>query len=180
MGGFGLGAKWQVSRVSDAFGFPRRLRDRLRLGDFGFKCADRFPQQGDRPLLALGKILARFLNLRFAPSWSVNGTHDRAGQRGSCNEGAAVERRGEVIPHVCGRAVPKCRRQGFVDGRFEREDFGDAHSPLHILGIKSLQALHALLQPLDTTPLLSDGQNRRFGLGRRNRTTGHEGSRISM
>jgi hypothetical protein len=69
-----------------------------------------------------------------------------------------------------------------VDGLFEHEDFGDAQSLLHFLGIESLQALDALLQPLDTTPLLADGEDRRFGLGRRNRTmtTGHGESRISM
>jgi hypothetical protein len=124
----------------------------LHLGDFGFKCANRFPQQGDRPLLALGKILARFLNLRIVFSWFADGTHG-ADKGGICNE-AGIERRREVIPHVGGRAVPECRRQGFVDGLFEREDFGDAQSLLRFPEIESLEALDALLQPLDTPALL--------------------------
>jgi len=56
------------------------------------------------------------------------------------------------IPHVRGRAMPKCRRQRFVNGRFERKDFGDAKSLLHFLGIESLKVPDALLQPLDATP----------------------------
>jgi hypothetical protein len=35
------------------FWFRRRHYDRFRIGDFVFKCADRFPEQGDGPLLAL-------------------------------------------------------------------------------------------------------------------------------
>src|SRR5271169_1619380 len=118
-------------------------------------------------------MLARFVNLRIVSSWSTNWTQNGAAKRGICNKGAGVECRGLIVPHVCGRAVPECRRQGFVDGRFEREDLGVAKSLPHFLGIESLKACDRLLQPLDTTPLLSDGQDRRFGLGRWNRTTGH-------
>src|ERR1700674_4451204 len=98
---------------------------------------------------------------------------DGAVKRGICDEGAGGECRGLIVPHVCGRAVPECRRQGFVDGRFERDEFGVAKSLLHFLGIESLKACDALLQPLDMTLLLAGGQDRRSGLGRRNRTTGH-------
>jgi hypothetical protein len=61
--------------------------------------------------------------------------------------------------------VPKRRQQGFVHGRFERDDFGDAKSLLHILGIESLNVADALLKPLDPAPLLFDGKDRCFGLG---------------
>ena len=87
-----------------------------------------------------------------------------------------VERRGAIVPHVCGRAVPKCRGQRFVDGRFEREDFGDAKSLLHLLGIESLKVPDALLQPLYATPLLFGGEDRCFGLwglAAADGTTGH-------
>jgi hypothetical protein len=50
----------------------------LSSGDFVFKFANRFPEQGDRPLLALGKIAARFLGLRLVSSWSANWTKDGA------------------------------------------------------------------------------------------------------
>src|SRR5271169_629230 len=96
---------------------------------------------------------------------------DGAAKRGICKKGAGVECRGLIIPQAGRRAVPECRRQGFVDGRFEREDRRGALP--RFLRIESLKAGDALLQPLDTTPLLSDGQDWRFGLGRRNRTTGH-------
>jgi hypothetical protein len=93
------------------------------------------------------------LSLRIMTSWSANGTHDGADKGGICNE-AVIERRREVIPQVGGRAVPECRRQGFVDGLFEREDFGDAQSLLHFLGIESVEAL---------------GQDRRIGRPAKNR-----------
>jgi hypothetical protein len=54
---------------------PLRL---VESGDFVFKFANRFPEQGDRPLLALGKIAARFLGLRLVSSWSANWTKDGA------------------------------------------------------------------------------------------------------
>src|SRR5277367_879062 len=94
-----------------------------------------------------------------------------AAKRGICNKGAGVECRGLIIPQVGRCAVPECRRQGFVDGRFEREDRRCALP--RFLGIESLKACDALLQPLDTPPLLSDCQDWRFGLGRWGRTTGH-------
>jgi hypothetical protein len=174
LGGFGqLATRWRVIRISNAFRFLRRLYDRLRSGNFVFKCANRLPQQDDRSLPALRKILARLVSLRIVSCWSTNWTQGSAAKRGICDEGAGVEFRGEIIPHVCARAVPECRGQGFVDGRFERDDFGVAKSLAHFLIIESLKACDALLQPLDTTPLLAGGQDRRSGLGRRNRTTGH-------
>jgi hypothetical protein len=83
-------------------------------------------------------MLARFVSLRIVSCWSTNWTQGGAAKRGICDEGAWVELRGDVKPHVCGRAVPECRRQGFVDGRFERDDFGVAKSLPHFLGIESL------------------------------------------
>jgi hypothetical protein len=125
------------------------------------------------PKRATKGISARFVNLRIVSCWSTNWTQGGPAKRGVGDEGAWVELRSEVIPQVCGRAVPKCRRQGFVDGRFERNDFGVAKSLPYFLGIESLQACDALLQPLDPALLLAGGQDRRSGLGRRNRTTGH-------
>jgi hypothetical protein len=74
-------------------------------------------------------------------------------------------------PQVGGRAVPECRRQGFVDGRLEGEDRRGALA--RFLRIENLKACDALLQPLDATPLLSDCQDRRVGFGRCGGTTGH-------
>jgi hypothetical protein len=71
-----------------------------------------------------------------------------------CNEAGGVECRGLIEPHVCGRAVPERRRQGFIDGRFQCDDFGIAKSLF--LGIESLEVGDALLHPLDTAPPLSD------------------------
>jgi len=65
--------------------------------------------------------------------------------------------------------MPECRRQGFIDGRFKCEDFGIPKSLPHLLGIGSLKACDALLQPLNTTPFLAVSQGRRFGLRRRDR-----------
>ena len=90
-------------------------------------------------------MLARFVNLRIVSSWSTNWTQDGAAKRGICNKGAGVECRGLIIPQVCGRAVPESRRQGFVDGRFEREDRRGAL--LRFLRIESLKARDTLLQP---------------------------------
>jgi hypothetical protein len=45
-----------------------------------------------------------------------------AAKRGICNKRVEVKCRGLIVPQVCGRAVPECRRQGFVDGRFELKD----------------------------------------------------------
>ena len=42
-----------ASMTGVAFEFLHRLYDRFRIGDFVFKCADRFPEQGNRLLLAL-------------------------------------------------------------------------------------------------------------------------------
>src|SRR5260370_3177471 len=56
------------------FGFVRRLYDWLRSGDCVFQLATRLPQQGDRPLPAFGKMVARFLSLRLWSSWSPNWT----------------------------------------------------------------------------------------------------------
>ena len=56
------------ARLLGSFCFRHRLYDRLRSGDFVFQGANRFPQQGDRPLPAVGKILARFLSLRIVSS----------------------------------------------------------------------------------------------------------------
>src|SRR5258708_2931904 len=151
---FGLDLEHFACRLG-GFGFLRRLYDWLRSGDFVFQCVNRLPQQSDRPLPAIGKIVARFLSLRVASSWSANWTQD-----GICNAGAGVECRGLIILQVCGRSVTERRRQGFVDGRFEGENFWVAKSLPHFLGIESLKACDALLQPLDTPPLLSGGQNR--------------------
>jgi hypothetical protein len=151
---FELDLQHFASRLVGGFGFLWRLYDWLRSGDFVFQCINRLPQRGDRPLPAIGKILARFLSLRAASSWSANW------KRGICNEGAGVECRGLIILHIWGRSVTERRRRAFVDGRFERENFGVARSLSHFLGIESLKACDALLQPLDTPPLLSGGQNR--------------------
>jgi hypothetical protein len=94
-----------------------------------------------------------------------------------------IERRRAIIPQVCGRALSKCRGQGFIDGRFEGDDFGDAKSLLHFLGIKSLKVADALLKLFDATPLLFDSEDRCFGLaglgarGAADGTTGHAVSR---
>jgi hypothetical protein len=103
--------------------------------------------------------------------WSTDWTQGRAAKRGLCNKGVEVKCRGLIVPQICGRAVPKCRRQGFVDGRFEFEDRRGALACFQ--RVESLEACDALLQPLDATPLLSDGQDRRLGLGRGDGTTGH-------
>src|SRR6516165_11760045 len=116
-------------------------------------------------------LAPRFVSLRIVSSWSTNWTQDGAAKPGICNDGVGLEYRGLIIPQVCKRAVPECRRQGFVDRRFEREDRRGAL--LRLLRIESLKACDALLQAIDTTPLLSDGQDWGFGLGRWGRTTGH-------
>jgi hypothetical protein len=151
---FGLDREHFASRLVGGFGFLWRLYDWLRSGDFVFQCINRLPQHGDRPLPANGKMLARFLSLRVPSSWSANW------KRGTCSEGTGVECRGLIILRVCGRSVTERRRQAFVDGRFERENFGVAKSLSHFLGIESLKACDARLQTLDTPPLLSGGQNR--------------------
>jgi len=74
--------------------------------DFFFKRPDCLPEEGDRPLFTLGKMLACFLNLQIVSSWSTNGTRDGAAKRGVCDEGAGVEYRGQIVPHVRGCAVP--------------------------------------------------------------------------
>jgi hypothetical protein len=142
--------------------------DRLRIGDFLFKCENCLPQQGDRPRFALGKVFARFLSLlRLIASWSTNQAQDAAVECGVCNEGAGVECSGEIIPKVERRAVPECRRQGFVDASFEREDFRNAKSLQHVLGIESVNAFDALPKPLNATPLLFQRKARGAKLGRR-------------
>jgi hypothetical protein len=71
--------------------FLRRLDDRLlidgRLGicDLVFNRPNRVPEEIDRPLFALGKILARFLNLRIVSAWSTNGMRVRAARRAIWN-----------------------------------------------------------------------------------------------
>src|SRR5215469_14580335 len=116
-------------------------------------------------------LAPRFVSLSIVSSRSTNWTQDRGAKRGICNNGVGVECRGLIKPQVCRRAVPECRRQGFVDRRLERED---RRGPLlRLLRIESLQACDALLQALNTASLLSDGQDWRFGLGRWGRTTGH-------
>src|ERR1700693_3325831 len=77
------------------------------------------------------------------------------------------------MPKVCGRAVPECRQQGFVDGLFKSEDFGDAKSLLHFLGIESLKAFDTLPQPRDANALLFNCEDRRLELARWDRTAGH-------
>src|SRR6516162_8031541 len=116
-------------------------------------------------------LAAHFVSLRVVSSCSTNWTRDGAAKRGIGNNGVGVECRGLIIPQICRRTVPECRRQGFVDCRFEREDRRGAL--LRLPRIESLKACDALLQTLDTTPLLSDGQDWGFGLGRWGRTTGH-------
>src|ERR1700686_3929228 len=101
-------------------------------------------------------MLARVLSLRIVSCWSTNWTQDGGAKRDICQKRAEVECRGLIVPQVGGRAVPERRRQGFVDGRFEREDRRGALA--RFLGIESLKTGNALLQPLDATPLLSDGQ----------------------
>ena len=150
-----------------------RLYDRSCIGNFLFKCADRFPEQGERPLLVLREISAHFVSLRIASWWSTDWTQDGAAKRG---QGGRVKCRGLIVPQVCRRAVPKCRRQGFVDGRFKLNDCRGALARFQ--GVECLKSSDALLQPLDATPLLSDGQDRRFGLGRGDGTTGHGIPRI--
>jgi hypothetical protein len=128
---------------------------RLRIGDFVLKCENCLPQQGDGPLFALRKAFARFVSLlRLMASWSAEQAQDGAVNWGICNEGAIVECSGEIIAKVERCAVPECRRQGFVDADFEREDFGNAKSALHLPGIESVNAFDALPKPLGTTPLL--------------------------
>jgi hypothetical protein len=138
--------------------------DRL-IRDLIFNYANRFPQQGDRPRFALGKISPRFLSLLgIVASLSDNEAKRGAVQRDIRNEGTAVEPRGEVKSQVRRGAVPKCCRQGFVDACFKRNDFRDTKSPLHFLGFKSLKALDAFPKPLDTIALLFQGEDRRCGL----------------
>jgi hypothetical protein len=117
-------------------------------------------------------MLSPRFGLRIVSSWSTNWAQDGAAKHGICKMGVGVECCGLIVPQVCRRAVPECRRQGFVDSRFEREDGRGAL--LRFLRIESLKACDAFLQPLDATPLLSDRQGWRFWLGRRNRTTAHE------
>jgi len=62
-------------------------------------------------------------------------------KRDICNERAGVECRGLIILHVCGRAVPERRRQGFVDGRFERENFGGCQIASALSGDRKPQGL---------------------------------------
>ena len=120
------------------------------------------------------RLGAVHLSLGLVSSWSTNWAQDGAVKSGICTEGAGVECRGLIILQVCPRAVSERRLQGFVDGRFECKNVEIAKSLPHFLGIESLKACDALLQSLDTPPLLSGGQDRRSGLGRRNRTTGHD------
>jgi hypothetical protein len=154
----------------------------VRLRYLVLKRANRLPEKVDRPLLALGKICACFMSFlsllrvpRLLASWFADG----AANRGICHKGAVIERRRAIVPHVCGRALSKCRGQGFVDGRFEGDDFGDAKSLLHFLGIESLKVTDALLKLPDPTPLLFDSEDRCFGLaglgrpGAADGTTGH-------
>ena len=62
------------ARLLGSFCFRHRLYDRLRSGDFVFKCANRLPQQDDRSLPALRKILVRLMSLRIVSCWSTNWT----------------------------------------------------------------------------------------------------------
>jgi hypothetical protein len=49
--------------------------------------------------------LAGFASLRLVSCWPTNCTHDSAGKRGICDDGAGVEFRGEIISQIRGRAV---------------------------------------------------------------------------
>jgi hypothetical protein len=100
-------------------------------------------------------MLGRLVSFRIVSPCSTNWTQDAAAKRGICKKGAGVQCRGLIIPQVGRRAVPECRRQGFVDGRFERENRRGALP--RFLGIESLKTGNALLQPLNTTPFLPDG-----------------------
>jgi hypothetical protein len=53
---------------------------------------------------------------------STDWTQGGAAKRGICNKGVGVKCCRLIVPQVCGRAVPECRGQGFVDGRFKLND----------------------------------------------------------
>ena len=65
-----------------------------------------------------------------------------------------VQLRGATVAVIGRRTVPKCPRQCLVDSRLQREYLRATVALLHLLRIKLLKALNALLQPLNPTPFL--------------------------
>src|SRR6185437_2347012 len=82
-----------------------------------------------------------------------------------------VENRGVTVSFISRCLMPKCGRERLVYVCLKLHDFGHVISRLNRLRIEGLKLTDAILQPLNATAQLIDGQDGAFG--RRRSAAGH-------